>query len=144
MSLSAALPRYAHRLLREPRTHQRRRELMEFRVEFESFASTVLEGVRFGSDRSLTESHGLHRAALISRYSSLRPFLLSYMEADHIRCDFTESGYSTDALEALVAAPDLDRLLIEDDQLLISRISRAREALCLYGEHLKWLAARGS
>lgn len=144
MSLSAVLPRYAHRVLREPKTHQRRRELQEFTREFEGLATTVFEAIRFGSNRDLQAAYGQYRIALISRYSGLRPFLLCYMEADPVRCDFCESGYSTDALEALVAAPDLDRLLIEDDQLLISRISRAREALCLYGEHLKWLAARGS
>ncbi len=47
-----------------------------------------------------------------------------------------------DAFEALVAAFDLQEFLKMDDGNMISRINRTREALNLYGEHLKQLAAR--
>jgi len=46
-----------------------------------------------------------------------------------------------DAFEALVAAFDLQEFFKLDDGNMISRITRTREALNLYGEHLRQLAA---
>jgi hypothetical protein len=52
-------------------------------------------------------------------------------------------GKASDAFEALFSAPNLEEFLKIDDGNMISRITRTREALNLYGEHLRQLLARG-
>ena len=47
-----------------------------------------------------------------------------------------------DAFEALFSAPSLGDFLRGDDGLMISRMERTREALYLYGDHLRQLAAQ--
>ena len=64
---------------------------------------------------------------------------LQYATEDAV-AGLRQDGQGADAFEALVAAPDLQTFLANDDGLMISRLTRTREALTLYAEHLRQLA----
>jgi len=68
-----------------------------------------------------------------AEYANMRPYVVGYLHADE---------GDEDAFESLVAAEDLGQFLKTDDGNMIARITMTREALTLYGEHLRQLAAR--
>jgi hypothetical protein len=76
----------------------------------------------------------------------VRKYVVAYLRFDALDAEHcsTLDGSFGDAFEALFAAPSVDCFMTMDDGHMISRILRTREALNLYGEHLRQLLARDS
>jgi hypothetical protein len=74
----------------------------------------------------------------------VKPFVLAYLKTSPEDEHFGLVNYKvrTDAFEALWIADSLANFLEKDDANMIDRISRTREAVSLYGEHLRYLVAR--
>jgi hypothetical protein len=81
---------------------------------------------------------------MIEAYRRLRLYVTAYLQYDVADCkqSIASAGVSCDAFEALFIAPTLVEFLRCDDGMMISRIMRTREALNLYGEHLRQLKGK--
>jgi hypothetical protein len=128
-----------------PTVEERRQELIRFYEAYEDLVETLCDGAQYGPTPALARRYENARSWMIQAYGSLRPFLRGYLsfEAEDIADRESTTGYSSDAFEALLAAATLEDFLLSDDGGMIARIARTREALNLYGEHLRQLAARG-
>ncbi len=73
---------------------------------------------------------------MTENYPSIRKFVVAYL-----KFEVEDAILGGDAFEALFTAEDLSTFLQADDGNMISRILRTREALNLYGDHLRQLAA---
>lgn len=129
-----------------PTVAERQDELIRFYERYEELVETIVDAAQYGPTAKLERKYAAHREWMSDAYPPVRPFLISFLLRDAEDQAFGEavSGRPVDAFEALVAAPDLNELLRVDDGGMISRITRTREALTLYGEHLRQLAARGA
>jgi hypothetical protein len=120
-------------VLAGPTVAERRAELIDFYDHFENFVETLCDAAQYGNAPRLAEAYGRERAWLVARYQGLRPLLLGYLR--HVEAE------GPDAVTGLLAQETLGAFLQADDGLMISRITLGREALSLYGEHLRQLAA---
>ncbi|AIE83467.1 hypothetical protein [Fimbriimonas ginsengisoli] len=120
---------------RGPSVQERQSELILFYERYEELVEILCDAAQYGPTPKLARSYLNHRDWFRDQYARIRPFLVSFlrMEPEDDRAD---------AFEALVASDDLEGFLSTDDGSMISRITRTREALVLYGEHLRHLAAR--
>ena len=127
-----------------PSVQERQDELVRFYERYEELVETLCDSAQYGPTPKLERSYSSHRDWMLETYPRVRPFVISFLrrEVEDEEVGRQSSGEATDAFEALVIAPDLDRFLRIDDGGMISRITRTREALNLYGEHLRQLAAR--
>jgi len=125
-----------------PTICERREQLAEFYNRYEDLVDILCGAARYGPDPGLEARYGQVRSWMMRGYGELRPYATAYLMFDE--SDATQSlalhGYGGDAFEALFAATTLDEFLRVDDGLMMSRIERTREALTLYGEHLRRLA----
>lgn len=119
---------------RGPSVQERQQELVDFYERYEILVETLCDAAQYGPTPKLERSYTSERAWVQEHYGKLRPFVISYLRSSQ-----EDPG---DAFEALVASDDLGRFLQDDDGQMIERITRTREALTLYGEHLRQLAAR--
>lgn len=119
-------------------------ELDHFRERYEELVEAVCDAAQYGPTPKLERVYGAERNWVRERYPAIRPYVISYlsMEPEDADVGLANGGPPTDAFEALLSANSLDGLLRIDDGCMISRITRTREALVLYGEHLRQLAAR--
>jgi len=112
---------------------ERQLELIRFYERYEELVETLCDAAQYGPTPKLERSYESNRDWMRSEYVGIRPYVVGYLQAEE------EAG---DAFEALVASDNLGQFLNSDDGNMISRITATREALTLYGEHLRQLAAR--
>lgn len=117
-----------------PTIAERQDDLSTFYTQYEDLVEVLCDAAQYGPTPKLVRQYEAHRVWMHANYPRLRPFLGAFL-----RMDTEELG---DGFEALVAAEDLATFLATDDGHMIARITRTREALNLYGEHLRQLAAR--
>ena len=127
-----------------PSLPRRQRELIDFYEVYESLVETLCDAAQFGPNANLDEKYRTCRAQIQSAYKPLKPFLISYLEflPDDAEAGLKLCGRPLDAFEALVASFDLQEFFLMDDGNMISRLTRTREAMNRYGEHLRLLAER--
>jgi hypothetical protein len=126
-----------------PTVAERQAELMTFYRQYEELVDVLCDAAQYGPGPRLEARYVELQTWMRERYPQLRRFVVAYLRysAEDARQSLHLSGRSADAFEALVAAPNLEEFLQVDDGSMISRIHRTREALNLYGEHLRQLAA---
>jgi hypothetical protein len=129
---------------RGPTVQERQSELVHFYERYEELVEALCDAAQYGPNPKLERAYAAERDWMEREYPRLRSFLSAYLrsEREDAALGLSVAGRKTDAFEALVAAETLDELLRGDDGSMISRITRTREALILYGEHLRQLAAR--
>jgi hypothetical protein len=129
-----------------PTVPERQRELIDFHEHYEDLVEALCDAARFGVDIVLERRYTEARTRIQADYPALRPFLISYLEfqPEDAEAGLKLCGRPLDAFEALIAAFDLQEFIKLDDGNMISRITRTREALNCYGEHLRLLAAQAA
>jgi hypothetical protein len=124
-----------------PSLEERREQLVEFYERYESLVDVLCSAARYGPDTALETQYAQLRGWMMRGYQQIRPFAVAYLLYDD--SDASQSlalhGYGGDAFEALFAATTLEEFLRVDDGLMMSRIERTRDALILYGDHLRQL-----
>lgn len=127
-----------------PSIAERQADLLSFYAQYERLVEVVCDGARYGSEPELQASYAELRDWMQAEYPRLRRYVTAYLhyDSEDARQGLRFQGVSCDAFEALYAAPTLDEFLRGDDGMMISRIMRTRDALNLYGEHLRRLKAR--
>jgi hypothetical protein len=125
---------------------ERQRELIDFYEQYEDLVEALCDAARFGPDIVLERRYFEARTRIRADYPALRPFLISYLDfqPEDAIAGLKLCGRPVDAFEALVAAFDLQEFFKLDDGNMIFRITRTREALNAYGEHLRQLAAKAA
>lgn len=119
-----------------PTVKERQHELIRFYQEYETLVETICDAAQYGPTPKLENDYQAKREWMLQNYGNLRRYVVAYLRFD---VDDVEQG--GDAFEALYMAENLDAFLKSDDGNMISRITRTREALTLYGDHLRQLAA---
>jgi hypothetical protein len=114
-----------------PTVAERQAELLAFYERFERYVEILCDAAQYGPNSRLEKAYVTDREWIVARFDALRPFVGAFLPSDE-----------PDAFERLFAAEDLSRFLAEDDGEVIFRITGTREALSLYAEHLRQLAAR--
>ncbi len=127
-----------------PTVEERQAELVDFYSKYEDLVEVLCDAAQYGPVQRLETRYLQLRRWMHGNYPEVRPFLVTYLRFSHEDAEdgLTISGRGTDAFEALVLAESLHDFLQMDDGTTISRITRTREALNLYAEHLRQLAAR--
>ena len=125
---------------------QRRNELSGFYDTYENLIETICDAAQYGVTEGLEQNYSQYRNELISTYTPLKPFLLSYLgdATEDVEFGMKVVGRPMDAFEVLVAADNLRAFVKLDDGNMISRLTRTREALTAYSEHLRLLAERAA
>lgn len=116
-----------------PTVKDRQQALIHFYQEYETLVETLCDSGQYGPREHLEKRYQVQRGWMIQNYGTVRRYVLAYL-----RLEVEDEG---DPFEALFNAPDLATFLQSDDGNMISRIMRTREALNLYGDHLRQLAA---
>lgn len=119
-----------------PTVKERQHELIRFYHEYETLVETVCDAAQYGPTSKLETAYAGERKWMLENYASVRKYVVAYL-----RFDVEDVAQGGDAFEALFMAENLDAFLKSDDGNMISRIMRTREALTLYGDHLRQLAA---
>jgi len=119
-----------------PTVKQRQHELIRFYQEYETLVETVCDAAQYGPNPKLETIYATERKWMLENYASLRKYVVAYL-----RFDVEDVAQGGDAFEALFMAENLKTFLKSDDGNMIARIMRTREALTLYGDHLRQLAA---
>ena len=127
-----------------PTAQVRLDELRTFHDQYNDLVETLCDSAQYGPTHQLESRYSEMRRWMLSHYAPLRKLVVAYLRIDasdvHQRLDL--HGQSSDAFEALFCAPSLGDFLRGDDGLMISRMERTREALHLYGDHLRQMAAQ--
>jgi len=123
-----------------PSVRERQEELLAFYQHYEELVEVLCDAANYGPSPKLDSRYQEQRAWMQRNYSSVRRYVLAYLRLDS--SDARLFGHSADAFEALFFAPDLKAFLNADDGNMIERIMRTREALTLYGGHLRQLLER--
>lgn len=116
-----------------PTVKDRQQALIHFYQEYETLVETLCDSGQYGPREHLESRYQVQREWMIQNYGTVRRYVLAYL-----RLEVVDEG---DSFEALFSAPNLATFLQSDDGNMISRIMRTREALNLYGDHLRQLAA---
>jgi len=125
-----------------PSVQVRQSELIEFYNLYEEFVELLCDAAQYGPNPRLECNYGRLQTAISPRYTELRPFVGAFLEPDNRDAFRFETGRPQDAFEKLFEAPTLGDFLQYDDGEMIFRIMKTREALNLYGEHLRQLSSR--
>lgn len=123
----------------EPSLAERRAALARFYERFEEFVDVLCDGANYGPNASLEKRYAELRAWLARAYPEIRSGVLAFLQLDPADAQHSARFFGTpgDAFEALYAAPTLEEFLRSDDGHMISRIERTRDALIVYGSHLR-------
>lgn len=116
-----------------PSVKERQQTLIHFYQEYETLVETLCDSAQYGPTQKLERTYQLQRDWMLDNYRDTGTYVLAYL-----RLAIEDGG---DAFETLFSAKDLASFLQSDDGNMISRITRTREALNLYGDHLRQLAA---
>lgn len=114
-----------------PSIAARQAELVGFYDRFERFVETLCDAAQYGPNARLQAAYAEDRDWVAAKYDELRSYLDAYLSPEE-----------PDAFDRLLRSSDLSHFLAEDDGAVIFRITSTREALSLYAEHLRQLAAR--
>jgi hypothetical protein len=127
-----------------PTVQERHEELVRFYRRYEDLVETLCDAAQYGPTGKLEAKYGELRRWMSSNYAPVRRYVVAYLRftPEDAQQGLLTDGKASDAFEALFAAPNLQEFLGVDDGNMISRITRTREALNLYGEHLRQLLAR--
>lgn len=123
---------------RVPTLKERQQDLVIFNEKYEDLVEALCESAQYGPVPRLEKQYADCRVWVQGHYADVRPFVAAYLRYE------SEDDAKCDAFEALVAPDSLSDLLRADDGGMISRITRTREALNLYGEHLRQLASKSA
>jgi hypothetical protein len=138
----------SHTLAREagPSVEERQQELARFYRHYEDLVETLCDAAQYGPTPKLETQYAALRHWMHQNYAPVRRYVVAYLQfsVEDAQQSLEMQGRAADAFEALCAAPDLDTFLRIDDGAMITRITRTRDALNLYGEHLRQLAAAAS
>jgi hypothetical protein len=115
-----------------PSVKERQQDLIHFYQEYEALVEVLCDAAQYGPTAALEGAYTRQRDWMRENYPRIGAYAVAYM-----RLEVDDAG---DAFEALFAEPDLGTFLDSDDGKMISRIMRTREALNLYGDHLRQLA----
>lgn len=129
-----------------PTVKERQEELILFYERYEELVETLCDAAQYGPTPKLEKVYGQHRESMLDQYPKIRPYLISFLDPapEDSEVGLKAIGRPTDAFEALISAENVNTFLQIDDGGMISRITRTREALNLYGEHLRQLAAKAA
>ncbi len=125
-----------------PSVQERQAELIKFYELYEQFVEVLCDAAQYGPNPRLEASYDRVHDVLRTTYQDLRPFAGAFLAPEDLDAFRFESGRPQDAFEQLFSAPNLKEFLVRDDGEVIFRIMKTREALNLYGEHLRQLASR--
>lgn len=135
----------AHQTVRvgEISVRERQEQLAEFYTKYEDLVDLLCDSAQYGPNAHLEERYQSIRAWMQGNYASLSQVVVAFLDIEvaDTRAPLDLYGRSTDAFEALYAAPTLQEQLRSDDGSMIGRIMRTREALNRYAEQLRRLAA---
>lgn len=128
-----------------PTVQERHEELVRFYRRYEDLVETLCDAAQYGPTTKLEAQYGELKRWMASNYAPVRRYVVAYLRftPEDAQQGLISEGRASDAFEALTSAPTLEEFLKADDGNMISRITRTREALNLYGEHLRQLLARG-
>lgn len=123
---------------------QRQQDLLSFYTHFEKLVEILCDSAQYGPSIKLEEAYREERKWMQTHYFLVRPYVVAYLSLDSQDAEqgIALQGFAGDAFQALFAAQTLGDLVKADDGNMISRIIRTREALNLYGEHLRGLISR--
>jgi hypothetical protein len=118
----------------------------EFFERYEDLVDVLVSAAQYGVKPSCELTYDQLRTVLAEQYIKIQPFVLAYLKADPEDEHFgiTKFKVRTDAFQVLWVAPSISEFLSADDGNMIDRISRTREALSHYGEHLRYLVTRSA
>jgi hypothetical protein len=116
-----------------PSIKERQQALIHFYEEYETLVGILCDSAQYGPTAKLESAYQAQREWMLANYRDIGRYALAYL-----KFEIEDGG---DAFESLFCAPDLHSFLQSDDGNMISRIMRTREALNLYGDHLRRLAA---
>ena len=125
-----------------PSLPERQREVIDFNDLYENLVDILCDAAHYSPNEGLDMNYKQYRLQIQEAYKPLKPFLTAYLEIspDDDEAGLKLTGRSLDAFEVLVAPIDLKEFFLMDDGNMISRLTRTREALNLYGQHLSLLA----
>ncbi len=134
----------AEEVVKGPSVRDRQSDLIQFYAHFESIVESLCDSAQYGDTEPLARRYAQERIWMQTNYPRVRKYVVAYLRFDSSDADHSSTldGSYGDAFEALFAAPSLDAFIRADDGNMISRIMRTREALNLYGEHLRQLSSR--
>lgn len=123
---------------------QRRHELLDFYAHYEELIELLADAAQYGPTPKLESDYQRLRGTLQRGYQRIRCFVVAFLKysPEDAQIGVGLWGRSADAFEALTAAATLRSFLRSDDGCLLSRISRTRDALNRYGDHLHRLSAQ--
>lgn len=121
---------------------ERQDQLIEFYRVYEDLCEVLCDGAQYGPTSALETRYVRARGWMHENYGPVRRYIVAYLRyaSEDAQQNMEQGGTGADAFEALVAAPNLHEFLEHDDGMMISRLTRTREALNLYGDHLRQLA----
>lgn len=127
----------------ESTVRERQEQLAVFYSKYEDLVGLLCDSAQYGPNAHLEDQYQSLRAWMQRNYGPLSQVVVAYLEfcVEDTRAPLDLYGHSTDAFEALYAAPTLQEQLRSDDGSMIGRIMRTREALNRYAEQLRRLAA---
>ena len=127
-----------------PTIEERQEELLCFYAHYENLVDALCNSAQYGPTLALESKYRIERDWMTKNYAPVRKFVVAYLRYDPEDAEqgIALWGRSADAFEALIAAENLQEFLKADDGSMISRINRSRQALNLYGEHLRQLACK--
>jgi hypothetical protein len=130
--------------MRGTSVRERQGDLIQFYAHYEDLVGALCDAAQYGAVEHLERRYLQQRTWMLANYPRVRKYAVAYLQFDSSDAEnsSTLDGSYGDAFEALFAAPSIDSFLKADDGNMISRIMRTREALNLYGEHLRQLLAR--
>ncbi|RYG87487.1 hypothetical protein EON77_02075 [bacterium] len=108
---------------------------------YEDAVEVLLAATTIGASASLQERYDGLRRVVLAEYGPIKPYLLAYLRMTVADAEYglAHFGRPSDAFEILFGQEELSTLLATDDGEMIRRITRTREALTLYAEHLRFL-----
>ncbi|CAN5635502.1 hypothetical protein BH11ARM2_BH11ARM2_28460 [soil metagenome] len=121
-----------------PSVEERRVNLTRFYDRYETLVETVCDAAQYGPDSKLEKSYADARRAYEADYETVAPFVVAYLRPEPEDAALA----SGDPFASFAACETLADFVASDDGTVISRITRTREALTLYGEHLRQLQAK--
>ncbi len=127
------------RVLAGPSVRERLEDLIKFYNQHDELIGTLCDAAQYGPEPRLEARYAQLRGWMQTNYREMRKYVVAYLQYDPADSAQSLQESGSDAFESLFAAPTLDEFLRCDDGLMIDRIERTREALSLYGEHLRAL-----
>lgn len=127
----------------QPGIRERQQELVRFYLNYETLVETLCDLGVCGVTPRLEAAYKAGRHWMLANYPDVRRYVIAYLKysVEDAEQSIEINGRPADAFEALFAAPTLHEFLEHDDGGMIGRIHRTREALTMYGHHLRLLAS---